>query len=92
MVEYSLGDRRMSGTSTVLGHVFNNMNNKIHKRFDPYNQYNQIEKKKARQKRNENILVTIIGGAYGHTFEGMFIRKAILQGKDVHVLCCGDFE
>ena len=37
----------MSGTSTVLGHVFNNMNNKIHKRFDPYNQYNQIEKKKA---------------------------------------------
>lgn len=91
MIENGLGDRRMYSISTVLGHVFNNMNNKIHKRFDPYNQYELIEKKKTGPKRNENILVAIIGGAYGHTFEGLFIRKAILQGKDVHVLCCGKY-
>lgn len=73
-------------------HVINFIINTKNQRFNPYIYYlKNISKKKVLSKREENILITFIGGAYEHTFEGLFARKAALQGNSVYILRCGAY-
>lgn len=60
--------------------------------FNPYKHYiNHVKKEKLPAKTGDNILITNINGAYaGHTFEGLYARKAMLHGITVYNLSCGN--
>ncbi len=78
---------------SLLRHPINDFVNKKNNRFNPYVTYASFLKgaPSSPKDTNESILITIIGGAYGHTFEGLFARKAALQGKNVYILRCGAY-
>lgn len=63
------------------------------KRYDPYTDYeHNIGKSREFDSTSVgNILITIIGGAYGHLFEGLYARKAALNGYTPYVLRCGNY-
>jgi hypothetical protein len=72
---------------SLLRHPLKNIINKRANRFNPYMTYARFLKGAPSflEETKEAVLITIIGGAYGHTFEGLFARKAALQGKNVHI-------
>ncbi len=78
---------------SLLRHPLKNIINKRANRFNPYMTYARFLKGAPSflEETKEAVLITIIGGAYGHTFEGLFARKAALQGKNVHILRCGAY-
>ncbi|MCI8403024.1 MAG: hypothetical protein HFI38_13195 [Lachnospiraceae bacterium] len=65
------------------------------KRYDPYKKYAKIVRSIDLDKENTeskgNILITIIGGAYGHLFEGLYTRKAAINGYTPYILRCGNY-
>ena len=65
----------------------------LRNRFNPYLFYiNAIRKQNNKTcKTRINVLITIIGGAYGHLFEGLFARKAALNGYSPYILRCNSF-
>lgn len=75
----------------IVEHLLNHMINRQCHRFDPYQEYLKIDRKSYHGKVRGNILITIIGGAYGHLFEGLYTRKAILNGYTPYILRCGNF-
>lgn len=74
----------------------NEINTLIDKKMHWFNSYkfycNSIKKdKKVMNNTGENILITNINGAYaGHTFEGLYARKAMMRGNTVYSLSCGN--
>lgn len=67
--------------------------NGITHRYDPYDEYSRkIEKISNSNLVNQgNIIIAIIGGAYGHLFEGLYARKAKLNGVTPYILRCGNY-
>lgn len=59
--------------------------------YDGYEEYKNIkgEIKDAEIAEKGNILITPISGTMNHYVEGLFARKAILNGYDVHAFMCG---
>lgn len=76
-----------------MKHAANRVLNLLRKRFDPYTAYRrEIRKRESPEnKGGGRVLIAIIGGAYGHLFEGLLARKAALQGDEVFILRCGGF-
>lgn len=73
-------------------HVIKSAINIKNKKFNPYAWYlKNVSKKDVLHKNGDNVLIALICGAYGHTFEGLFARKAALQGKNVYILRCGAY-
>lgn len=74
----------------IIGKIANKMISIKNHKFNPYRGYCKKKNTKVEATKG-NILITIINGAYGHTFEGLYARKAMLQGNDVYILRCGDY-
>ena len=62
--------------------------NKYKNYFDPYGEYKLLRDNKPSTNEKGNILITIVGGAYGHLFEGLYARKAELNGYTPYILTC----
>lgn len=64
---------------------------KCMKRFNPYREYHNNIRKHLADAGDSNILITIINGAYGHLFEGLYARKASMNGYTPYILRCGNY-
>ncbi len=77
----------------TFANIINDVLQIVRKSYDPYKDY--ISTIQHKQNINDfsaqNILITIIGGAYGHLFEGLYARKAALNGYTPYILRCGNF-
>lgn len=74
-----------------IRHILNMLNFKRNKQFDGYKAYQQILTKSDNSSLGDkgNIIITPITGTMNHYVEGLFARKAILNGYDVYSFMCG---
>lgn len=74
-----------------INSLINSFISRIRHEYNPYNDYCDNIEKKSMNLAAGNILITIINGAYGHLFEGVYARKASLNGYTPYILRCGGY-
>ncbi len=75
----------------LIGNLIEYWKTNIKNEFNPYRDYLRIKGSADQTEAGESILITNIIGGFGHTFEGLYGRKAAIKGKNVYFLRCGNF-